>query len=103
PVLWDFGLALSLDRLSPMMNTNYGASLMDAHRYPEALAQFQKTGERDPTFRPAHQKLSQLYAVTGDFPNAVSELKKFAAAPGSWSGDAKGFRDLALAAFNKPD
>lgn len=33
----------------------------------------------------------------------MSELKKFAPAPGSWSGDAKGFRDLALDAFNKPD
>jgi tetratricopeptide (TPR) repeat protein len=85
------------------MNTNYATALMDAHRYPEALIQFQKTVERDPTFGPAHHKLSQLYAVTGDFTNAVSELKKFAPGPGSWSGDAKGFRDLALNAFNKPD
>src|SRR4029077_4414367 len=40
---------------------------------------------------------------TGDFVNAVSELKKFVPTPGSWSGDAKGFRDLALHAFNQPD
>jgi serine/threonine protein kinase/tetratricopeptide (TPR) repeat protein len=99
----EFRVALSLDPLSPIMNTNYATTLMDAHRYPEALAQFQKTVERDPTFGPAHHKLSQLYAVTGDFTNAVSELKKFAAVPGSWSGDAKGFRDLALNAFHKPD
>ena len=99
----EFRLALSLDPLSPIMNTNYATALMDAHRYPEALTQFQKTVERDPTFGPAHHKLSQLYAATGDFTNAVSELKKFAPAPGSWSGDAKGFRDLALNAFNKPD
>jgi eukaryotic-like serine/threonine-protein kinase len=99
----EFRVALSLDPLSPIMNTNYATTLMDAHRYPEALAQFQKTLERDPTFRPAHHKLSQLYAATGDFMNAVNELKKFAPTPGSWSGDSKGFRDLALHAFNQPD
>src|ERR1700674_265129 len=99
----EFRVALSLDPLSPIMNTNYATTLMDAHRYPEALAQFQKTLERDPTFRPAHYKLSQLYAATGDFMNAVNELKKFAPTPGSWSGDSKGFRDLALHAFNQPD
>jgi predicted Zn-dependent protease len=77
--------------------------LMDAHRYPEALAQFQKTLERDPAFRPAHHKLAHLYAATGDFTNAVNELKTFAPTPGSWSTDAKGFRDLAVHAFNQPD
>ena len=99
----EFRIALSLDPLSPIMNTNYATTLMDAHRYPEALAQFQKTIERDPTFRPAHHKLAQLYAVTGDFANALSELKKFVPMPGTWTPDAKGYRDLALAAFNKPD
>ena len=59
------------------MNTNYATTSMDAHRYPEALAQFQKTLERDPNFRPAHHKLAQLYAATGDFANAVSELQQF--------------------------
>jgi TolB-like protein/predicted Ser/Thr protein kinase len=99
----EFRLALSLDPLSPIMNTNYATTLMDAHRYPEALAQFQRTLERDPTFGPAHHKFSHLYAATGDFANAVSELKKFAPIPGAWSGDAKGFRDLALNAFNQPE
>jgi serine/threonine protein kinase/tetratricopeptide (TPR) repeat protein len=99
----EFRVALALDPLSPIMNTNYAALLMDAHRYPEALAQFRKTIERDPNFGPAHHKLAQLYAATGDFPNAVSELKKFAPTPGSWSGDAKGFRDLALSAFTQPE
>jgi predicted Zn-dependent protease len=101
----EFRVALSLDPLSPIMNTNYAATLMDAHRYPEALAQFQKTVERDPTFGPAHYKLAHLYAATGEFQNAVSELKRFVSAPGSsapesWSGDAKGLRDLALYAFH---
>jgi serine/threonine protein kinase/tetratricopeptide (TPR) repeat protein len=99
----EFHIALALDPLSPIMNTNYAVLLMDAHRYPEALVQFQKTIERDPTFASAHHKLSALYAVTGDFTNAVSELKKFARVQGSWSGDAKGFRALAVAAFNQPE
>jgi serine/threonine protein kinase/tetratricopeptide (TPR) repeat protein len=99
----EFRLALSLDPLSPIMNTNYAATFMDVHRYPEALAQFKKTLERDPNFRPAHHKLGQLYAVTGDFANAVNELQKFSPTPGSWSPDAKGYRDLALTAFNKPE
>jgi serine/threonine protein kinase/tetratricopeptide (TPR) repeat protein len=99
----EFHLALSLDPLSPIMNANYATTLMDAHRYPEALAQFQKTIERDPTFSPAHHKLAQLYAVNGDFAKALSEMKKFAPIPGSWTPDAKGYRDFALAAFNKPD
>ncbi len=99
----EFHIALALDPLSPIMNTNYATTLMDAHRYPEALAQFQKTIERDPAFGPAHHKLSELYAATGDFSNAVSEMKKFAPLPGSWSGDAKGFHDLAVSAFNQPE
>jgi serine/threonine protein kinase/tetratricopeptide (TPR) repeat protein len=101
--LEEFRLALSLDPLSPIMNTNYATTLMDAHRYPEALAQFQKTLERDPNFRPAHHKLAQLYAATGDFANAVSELHKFIPVPGSWSPDAKGYRDLAQVGLSKPD
>jgi len=96
-------IALALDPLSPIMNTNYATTLMDAHRFPEALAQFHKTIERDPTFVPAHHKLSELLAATGDYTNAVSELKKFANTPGSWSADAKGFHDLALTAFNQPE
>jgi tetratricopeptide (TPR) repeat protein len=101
--LQEFHIALAFDPLSPIMNTNLATTLMEVHRYPEALAQFQKTLERDPTFAPAHHKLSELYAVTGDFPNAVSELKKFAPIPGSWSGDAKGFHDLAFNAFTQPE
>jgi serine/threonine protein kinase/tetratricopeptide (TPR) repeat protein len=99
----EFRIALALDPLSPIMNTNYAVLLMAVHRYPEALAQFQKTIERDPTFKPVRHKVSELYAATGDYTNAVSELQKFAPTPGSWSGDAKGFRDLAVAAFNQPE
>ncbi|HZR57128.1 MAG TPA: protein kinase [Terriglobales bacterium] len=99
----EYRIALSLDPLSPIVNTNYAATLMAAHRYPEALAQFQKTIGRDPDFKPAHYKLSQLYAGIGDFANAVSELQKYFPIPGSWSPDAKGYRELALAGSAKQD
>ena len=99
----EFHRALSLDPLSPIMNTNYAATLMMAHRYPEALAEFQKELQRDPNFLPAHHKLANFYAATGDFAKGVSELQKFARTPGSWSPDAKGYRELAQAAFSKPE
>jgi serine/threonine protein kinase/Tfp pilus assembly protein PilF len=89
--------ALSLDPLSSIVNTNYAALLMEDRRYPESLAQFQKVLERDPNFNAAHYKLSQLYATTGRFAEAVSELQKVVAKPGSWSADAKSYRDLMLA------
>jgi serine/threonine protein kinase/tetratricopeptide (TPR) repeat protein len=95
----EFHIALSLDPLSPIMNTNYATTLMDAHRYPEAMVEFQKEVQRDPNFLPAHHKFAQLYAVQGDFGNAVNQLQKFVATAGTWSGNAKGYRELAEAAF----
>ena len=95
--LGEFRTAMSLDPLSPIVNTNYAALLMNAHRYDEALAQFQKALQTDPGFRPAHYKLSQLYALTGHFDQALQELQKFAPMPGSFSPDAKGYAALTLA------
>lgn len=95
-----FRLALSLDPLSPIMNTNYATTLMNAHRYAEAMEEFQKELQRDPNFLPAHHKFAQLYAVNGDFPNAVRELQRFIAIPGTGRGDAKGYRELAEAGFS---
>jgi eukaryotic-like serine/threonine-protein kinase len=95
--LEQFQTALSLDPLSPIVNVNYAATLMAAHRYPESLAQFQRALELDPNFRPAHLKLSELYAGTGRFADAVSEYKKNASMPGSWTADAKGYGQLVTA------
>ena len=99
--LHELQTALSLDPLSPIVNTNYAATLMVAHRYPEAIAQFQKTLDRDPNFGPAHLKLSFLYATTGRYAEANSELQKFSPTPGNWSADAKGYNELALVALPK--
>jgi serine/threonine protein kinase/Tfp pilus assembly protein PilF len=93
----EYRTALSLDPLSSIVNTNYAVALMQARRFPESLAQFQRVLERDPNFAPAHYKLSQLYATTGRFAQAVSEIQKVVAKPGSWSADAKTYRDLMLA------
>ncbi len=94
--LEQYRIALSLDPLSSIVNTNYALMLVQARRYPEALAQFQKVLARDPNFPPAHYKLSQLYAATGRFAEAVRELRQTFAKPISVSDDAKGYRDLAM-------
>jgi serine/threonine protein kinase/tetratricopeptide (TPR) repeat protein len=95
--LEEFRIALSLDPLSSIVNTNYATVLMVAHRYPESLAQFRKTLDRDPGFGPAHYKLSQLLATTGQFAEAKSEFLKYRDIPGSWSADAQGYNKLTLA------
>jgi len=88
--------ALSLDPLSSIVNTNYAVVLMEAHRYPESLAQFQKVLERDSGFGPAHYKLSQLYATTGRFADAVNEVQGAFPKPIPVSSDAKGYLQLIL-------
>jgi serine/threonine protein kinase/Tfp pilus assembly protein PilF len=99
--LHELQTALSLDPLSPIVNTNYAATLMVAHRYPEAIAQFQKTLQRDPNFPPAHLKLSYLYATMGRFAEANDEMRKFAPAPGNFSADAKGYTQVALVSLGQ--
>src|SRR6202042_2455769 len=88
--------ALSLDPLSSIVNTNYAVLLMQTHRYPESLAQFQKVLERDSGFAPAHYKLSQLYATTGRFADAVNELQGAFPKSIPVSSDAKGYLQLIL-------
>ena len=88
--------ALSLDPLSSIVNTNYGIMLMCAKHYPESLAQFQKTLERDPNFAPAHYRLSQLYATTGRFADAVAEFHKAFSKTTEVTDDAKGYLQLML-------
>ncbi len=99
-----YRVALSLDPLSPIMNLNQATMLMDAGRYPEALAAFQKVSQSDPNFQPVHFKFSQYYAATGDFAHALTEFQKFLPIPGSFSQDAKGYRELGQAKFaNRPE
>ena len=92
----EFRIAMSLDPLSPIVTMNYGLTLMVAHRYPEAVAQFNKVLERDPSFTPAHYYLSQVYATMGRYAEALSELQKTGAVKGTWSADAHGYLKLML-------
>jgi serine/threonine protein kinase/Tfp pilus assembly protein PilF len=92
--LQHFRTALSLDPLSSIVNTNYGVVLMAAHRYPEALAQFQKVLDRDPNFVAAHYKLGQFYAITNHFADAVNETIKLFPKLKPVSADANGYREL---------
>ena len=97
--LEEFRVALSLDPLSPIVNTNYGLTLMVAHRYPEAIAQFNQLLERDPSFVPGHYYFSQVYASTGRYADAIAEMQKVAkitgsTITGSFSLDAQGYVKL---------
>jgi TolB-like protein/Tfp pilus assembly protein PilF len=94
--LQHFRTALSLDPLSSIVSTNYAVILMEAHRYPEALAQFQKVLERDPKFEPAFYKLGQFYASTNRFTDAVSETTKLFPNLKPERGDAKGYLELMM-------
>ena len=95
--LAEFNTALSLDPLSSIVNANYAVILMEARRYPESLAQFQKVLERDPNFLPGRYKLSMLYATMGQFPEAISELNKSRfTKPVAVSSDAKGYLELMM-------
>jgi serine/threonine protein kinase/tetratricopeptide (TPR) repeat protein len=95
--LEEFRTALSLDPLSGIMNVNYGLTLLVAHRYPEAIAQISKVLERDPSFEPAHFYLSQVYASTGRYADAVNELRKIGGVTGSGSPDLQGYIRLMIA------
>lgn len=99
--LEEFRTALSLDPLSPIVNMNYAFTLMVARRYPESLALFNKVIESNPSFRGPHFYLSQFYAATGRFAEAVGELQKLdPSIPGSFSADAQGYNKLILATFS---
>jgi tetratricopeptide (TPR) repeat protein len=100
----EFRTALSLDPLSPVVNMNYAFTLMVARRYPESLAEFNKVIQSDPPFLGPYVYLSQLYATTGRFAEAVSELRKFdPSIPGSFSADAQGYNKLELAICSARD
>jgi eukaryotic-like serine/threonine-protein kinase len=95
--LTEFRTALSLDPLSPIVNTNYALTLGIAHRYDESLQNFQRTLESDPQFRPAHYKLSQILSAMGRYPEAIHELQLFTDAKGTFSSDANGYLALCFA------
>src|SRR5205814_8504687 len=68
--------AVELDPLSPIINTDLGATLYLARRFDEANAQLRKTLEIDPTFVNAHYYLGLILQQKGDLPGAIAQLEK---------------------------
>ncbi len=99
--LSEFRTALSLDPLSPIVNLNYGLTLMINRQYPEAATQFRKLLASDPSFAPAHFYASEFYAITGRFADALSEIQKFIPVSGTFSPDAQGYNKYMLATQDK--
>jgi tetratricopeptide (TPR) repeat protein len=98
--LKEFQVALSLNPLSRIMETNYAVALWDAGRPADAEAAFRKVIEEDPSFVPAYEKASYFYAGEKRFGDAVNALKKAAGLMGlkeagrDWNSDAKGYNEL---------
>jgi serine/threonine protein kinase/Tfp pilus assembly protein PilF len=95
----EFHIALSLDPLSPIMNLNYGLTLMMAGRTAEAISQLRNLNQREPSFLAGRFYLAQVYDMEGRFGDAIAEMKKGGPIPGEFSPDAQGFAKL-MVAFN---
>ena len=68
--------AVELDPLSPIINTDLGATLYLARRSDDAIAQLRKTLEIDPTFVNAHYYLGLVFQQKGDLPGAIAQYEK---------------------------
>ncbi|MGA7855433.1 MAG: protein kinase [Candidatus Acidiferrales bacterium] len=100
-----FRLALALDPLAGIVQTNYALTLMDAHKYPEAREQFDQVLARDPSFGPGLFYLSQMQATQGQWADAVSTLRKGgpagdALSARAWSPNAQGYAEFMDAVSN---
>ena len=87
-----------LDPLSGIINTNYAYTFSTAHRYDEAVRQYRKTLEIDPSFLTANRKFAQTYAAMGKWAEADQKYRAFANEYGSKnlpapSATAKGFAE----------
>jgi len=69
-------LALKVDPLSLLINTDVGFILYYARRYPEAAEQLQKTLELDPYFAHARFALGYVRLQQARFDDAVAEITK---------------------------
>src|SRR6202167_1573186 len=96
-----FRLALALDPLALIIRNNYALSFVAQRKYPEARQQFEQILERDRTFGPAHFYLSQLNAMQGRWPEAISELLKSGpkdeSIKANFPPDAQGYADFMFA------
>ena len=68
--------ALELDPFSRTDNTILGCTYFYARRYDEASAQFENAIQLNPDFFVTYYHFAWLYAHTGQYPNAITELTK---------------------------
>ena len=67
--------AMELDPLSPVVNADNGLTLYFARRYDEAIEQYLKTLEIDPTFILANIPLAGAYEQKKMYPEAIDKLQ----------------------------
>ncbi|HEU4480004.1 MAG TPA: tetratricopeptide repeat protein, partial [Pyrinomonadaceae bacterium] len=75
--------AQQLDPLSPIISSNAGLYSYFEHRYDDAITQYQKTLEIDPSFWVAHHYLGLAYAKKGMNEQAINELRNSLHSPGT--------------------
>ena len=66
--------AQELDPLSPVINANLGATLMNARQYDAAIEQLRRTLVLDPHFGPAHGRLSEVLYLKGQNAEAAEHF-----------------------------
>jgi tetratricopeptide (TPR) repeat protein len=67
--------AQQLDPLSPIISSNAGLYSYFEHRYDDAITQYQRTLEIDPSFWVAHHYLGLAYAKKGSSEEAIRQLR----------------------------
>ena len=67
--------AVELDPLSPIVNANFGLCYLLARRYPEGLAQLEKTVKSDPTAFFVYDGLGWALALNGRLDEAIETWK----------------------------
>jgi TolB-like protein/DNA-binding winged helix-turn-helix (wHTH) protein/Tfp pilus assembly protein PilF len=68
--------AIALDPFSAPIQAFLGRTYIWAGQYDKAMAQFQKCAEMFPGFAIDHERMAQLYALTGKFEDAIREDTK---------------------------
>ncbi|MEO7983367.1 MAG: adenylate/guanylate cyclase domain-containing protein [Bacteroidota bacterium] len=69
--------AVALDPLSLPLICNLADAYSFARRFPEAIAQYDKAIEMDPSFRRAFEGRGMVFLVHGEYEKAIADLEKY--------------------------